>query len=755
MTESPNADNSEERTTGVIIGNIMGGIHNSIIAGRDVIIGTFVVSADAQRALRNRQAMLELVKNTWIKGVLENSLYSQGHIQLDMETHPEAIERPWEMVLRSVDQTDRQLPAGTEIIAVFDNSDGSLLILGVPGSGKTTMLLELTRETITRAEKDNAEPIPVVFDLSSWTEKRASLSAWLVDELNEKYLIPRRVGLSWVEDDCLLLLLDGLDEVSSEHRDDCVRTINDFRQDHLVPMVICSRKTEYEVLTTRLKVQNAVMLKPLTSQQIDHYLEEVGGDLNVVSTILDSDRTLYEMARSPLMLSILTLAYQGMSIEDIQTIDTTEARRKHILDTYQAQMFRRRPKDQPYTKSQSVHWLNCLANQMINHSQTVFSLETLQPSWLLARGWRWFYVTFTRVLPWLFFLPFFGLRATPALIIAGLVIGLAGIVQFDWRGTQRVGKGIPTALSMIVVGLAVCVSVGLIQGSFEVLTWTNTSEPVIELSLLSEHTVVANWWERMALDAGLSWGEISAIRSGVLMGFILGILAILFFWHRDSQRNLLNDIKTREALIWSRDDMRRSIKRWVLTGLGIGAIIGGVVGLLSYQILLSDYTRGGNDIEQAQSQALIAGYGTAMMAMFIVAFIFFFIGVIFAGIRDSPIAKKVSPNQGMHLTFRNAGFLGTGTCLIAAVVFKIIDLGYWLQWGYSIGLLTFLWYGGLDVIQHYILRLILWINGNTSFNYVRFLDYASERIFLRKVGGGYIFVHRLLMEHFAEGYQEP
>ncbi len=34
-------------------------------------------------------------------------------------------------------------------------------------------------------------------------------------------------------------------------------------------------------------------------------------------------------------------------------------------------------------------------------------------------------------------------------------------------------------------------------------------------------------------------------------------------------------------------------------------------------------------------------------------------------------------------------------------------------------------------------------------NYSRFLDYCAERIFLRKVGGGYIFVHRLLMEHFA------
>ena len=34
-------------------------------------------------------------------------------------------------------------------------------------------------------------------------------------------------------------------------------------------------------------------------------------------------------------------------------------------------------------------------------------------------------------------------------------------------------------------------------------------------------------------------------------------------------------------------------------------------------------------------------------------------------------------------------------------------------------------------------------------NVVPFLDYATERIFLRKVGGGYIFVHRLLLEYFA------
>jgi hypothetical protein len=30
-----------------------------------------------------------------------------------------------------------------------------------------------------------------------------------------------------------------------------------------------------------------------------------------------------------------------------------------------------------------------------------------------------------------------------------------------------------------------------------------------------------------------------------------------------------------------------------------------------------------------------------------------------------------------------------------------------------------------------------------------FLDYATERIFLRKVGGGYIFIHRMPLEYFA------
>ncbi len=59
-------------------------------------------------------------------------------------------------------------------------------------------------------------------------------------------------------------------------------------------------------------------------------------------------------------------------------------------------------------------------------------------------------------------------------------------------------------------------------------------------------------------------------------------------------------------------------------------------------------------------------------------------------------------------------------------------------------------YAGLAVLQHYILRYLLYRNGSLPLRLVPFLDYCAERIFLRKIGGGgYIFVHRLLMEHFV------
>src|SRR5205814_8173603 len=56
--------------------------------------------------------------------------------------------------------------------------------------------------------------------------------------------------------------------------------------------------------------------------------------------------------------------------------------------------------------------------------------------------------------------------------------------------------------------------------------------------------------------------------------------------------------------------------------------------------------------------------------------------------------------------------------------------------GLAVGLVC----GGAAFVQHFVLRFLLWCGGVIPFNYSRFLDFAAERIFLRKVGGGYIVI---------------
>ena len=58
--------------------------------------------------------------------------------------------------------------------------------------------------------------MPVVFHLSSWAVRRRPLADWLVDELAERYYIPRKLAQAWIDAEQVLPLLDGLDEVAPE-----------------------------------------------------------------------------------------------------------------------------------------------------------------------------------------------------------------------------------------------------------------------------------------------------------------------------------------------------------------------------------------------------------------------------------------------------------------------------------------------------------------------------------------------------------
>jgi hypothetical protein len=58
-------------------------------------------------------------------------------------------------------------------------------------------------------------------------------------------------------------------------------------------------------------------------------------------------------------------------------------------------------------------------------------------------------------------------------------------------------------------------------------------------------------------------------------------------------------------------------------------------------------------------------------------------------------------------------------------------------------------YGGLELIHHGVLRLVLYTKASIPMKLVQLLDQANGLILLRRVGGGYVFIHRLLLEYFA------
>jgi hypothetical protein len=77
------------------------------------------------------------------------------------------------------------------------------------------------------------------------------------------------------------------------------------------PLVVCCRSQDYAALPTQVNLHRAVSIQPLTEEQIEGYLQSTKGQLEGLRQALHQERELHELAHRPLMLSIMTLAYQG------------------------------------------------------------------------------------------------------------------------------------------------------------------------------------------------------------------------------------------------------------------------------------------------------------------------------------------------------------------------------------------------------------------------------------------------------------
>lgn len=720
------------------------------------------------QAYRNRQALLSKVKHYWVKGVLENSLQDQTWLELGMEERLDAIAHPWQLNLESPDHPAKPLPVGMRTIDVFNQlGEGrTLLILGEPGAGKTTVLLKLAQDLITQAEQDIDRRIPVVFNLSSWLGHKQPIADWLVEELNTKYQVPKAIGQAYVQDQQLLLLLDGLDEVRSENRNACVTALNFFQQQYSCEMVVCSRTQDYEALSKRLEFQSAICMRSLTPEQIHQYLSSSNKNLVALNALLNRDAVLQDLAKSPLMLNIMILAYQGVDVEQLPIMGVEEHRR-HLFNSFIERMFKRRGVHEQYPQQQTMNWLIELAKRMKQASQSVFLIEELQPNWLQTN-----------------------LQKAAYRIAVEMTVGLI------WGVTLGIFSKVLNYSLDPMLGLAVGISSGLITGLLTGLVgcfysgsnsgWLSGLIGGIVFCLVN---LQLNDWVNLPLDMAQPFQPLNTL----IFGLVYGIIA---------QRLIPQNIEPGDTIRWSWDKGKQQFVVGMIWGLLAGSALLIIKWFLltpRFYTLLCDTDS--PSLEQWTGSVLInflcrdestanpvVAIARALLGMTALGiFVGVYVGLILGFKKVAEVERRTIPNHGIWKSSINALKLVLLTGPLAGLVSELVwliyfysspqtvsgnqavssDFIWWIYYGNHpthgllfsmsvaalVGLISGLVSGdnsGLMCLRHLLLRKLLWLNGYIPWNYARFLNYATERVFLQKVGNGYIFIHRLLLEHFAQ-----
>jgi NACHT domain-containing protein len=637
----------------------------------------------AEQQARNLQlVLLKRVREIWIKGVLEQSLHHQVQLEIGISTASGAVQQPWERILEKPSGQQEIVSSIRKLSDIFAASGCAMLILGDPGAGKTTALLELARSCLDEAESSPAFPIPTFFNLSSWSPQR-SFDDWLVDELLSIYQIPRRYSREWIRKDALMLMLDGLDEVRADQRQTCVATINAFREAHGVTyLAICSRRTEYESLSTRLMLGTAIILQPLVENQIEAYLQSLGDTAKALRSVLEADPALRELTHTPLLLNIMVLAYKGETADSIpiHPAESLETRRRRLFNAYVEKMLRRSRAGQSFSPDQVRKTLSWLALQMQRHSTSVFLMEQIQPSWLSPQWPRRLYKA----------LEYAGEVLRHEWILPLMMVGIIA-AAFGWG----LGNGV-IAMMFGVVAVLIAWGIWLAWISGRISFWSATVRPVETL----------RW----------SWAKATESRASSMFSVFIDRL-------------------------FSEQNVRRG--GW--TG-GSGLLIS--IARFCYLF--------------AQDPAIAIDLVLVSIGVLVLlSFILFFV----RGLEYGQIRTRLVPNQGIWMSGLNGllvvlvGGLLTGLLAILLTNSLLLLITGRSLWSISLavggliglgtGIILGMRAGGFAFILHFVLRNTLKKQGILPADSIALLDYASRQILLQKVGGGYMFIHRLLAEYFA------
>jgi DNA replication protein DnaC len=269
---------------------------------------------------------------------------------------------------------------------LFDRHRGRLLIIGDPGSGKTSLLLQLADALLRRRENR----VPVILNLSTWKKTHKTLNQWLFETVPTAAAVSKAMGKSLVLEDRLLPFFDGLDEVAAENRNACLEAIAQYGSvaDH--QYVISSRTAEYTE-TSGAPVYGQIKLLPLAQAQIVQQLENSNQpEAKFLLNALRHQPVLAKVVENPFYFNTTQLLLSSMkSMAELRiNSDNEEEMKAELVEKFVGQQLNT-PVQMDFPVEKSRRWLGFLAKKMEENGLVVFELTDLNLGWLSDK-WAYF-----------------------------------------------------------------------------------------------------------------------------------------------------------------------------------------------------------------------------------------------------------------------------------------------------------------------------------------------------------------------------
>ena len=432
-----------------------------------------------------------------------------------------------------------------------------LVLVGGPGSGKTTLAVQLLLHLLDAPQP--GEPVPVLLPIADWdTVAFPRLHDWLTDRISRDYPALRsaefdpRVVHTLTADSRILPVLDGLDELPPAARSTVILALNRSLggDDQLI---ITSRTTEYTHATEAAGdvITSALVLRahPLPPQAAAGYLQtclpprltterkqawdQILTDLRTTrprgpaghgTAVGKSRAVLADIAATPLGVWLLRTVYTDLTADltDLTNPDRfpdPAALRSHLFDQLiPARIKAHPPSDDPaepfrprrlHDPDDTRRWLTYLAT-LLTHPRTPEG----QPR---TRDLAWWHLA----------------RHTPRTSLAGwLTFGLAGGLEFGLAVGLAGGLvgGLASGLSF---GLAAGLSFGLSFGPSFGLTfedWTVEEPGFADLNLRTRSRLLLTELKgqlagglAVGLAGGLAFGIVFGVAGGLAGGIVFGV----------------------------------------------------------------------------------------------------------------------------------------------------------------------------------------------------------------------------------------